>query len=692
MKKIFLLTLTALMAAASSASAQGPKPPPPLPMGPVAFPAFAERTLKSGAQVLVVENHEQPVVSINIYIRGAGQTADTDGKAGVAAAAATLLDAGTTTHTSKQIAETIEGAGANLNTNAGLDWATVSSTMLKNDVDLVLGVIADILVNPTYPADEVETEKKRALTDLQVALSRPATLAQRQFEARVFGTHPYGRLMTTTALRAITRDDIVAFQKTNYKPSNALIVVAGDVNPADITAKLEQHLASWTGTGPVRPTYPTAPALGAREIVLVNKPGAVQAAFRIGHTIVPATHPDWAALTVATHVLGGGSKGWLFDNLREKKGFTYGAYAGASQRLDPGFFQMQGDVRNEVADSALDLFIALAKKLQDQPVPADELDLAKSWITGNFPLTIETPTQIAGQIAQSRLLGQPKDHVQTWRQKIAAVTAADIQRVAKAHLNPDRAIVIVSGDASILKPKLERIAKVTVVDEDGKPVAATAPAAPAPTGIDASSITPITLQYTVLAQGNPVAEMTREITRATDKGVDVVKSKGSMTGMQTMNAELVFVAKTFAPISANMNMQVAGQEMTQILSVSKGKISGMLKSPQETDPKMIDAAFAEGTLLPGMDEFAIWLTDWSKTKELKLNLYNPASGTVVPVTVKLSGESKQKVTAGEFEVYELDMTTAQGAMKGYVRKAAPHILIKQEFVAAPIVIELKSIQ
>jgi hypothetical protein len=162
--------------------------------------------------------------------------------------------------------------------------------------------------------------------------------------------------------------------------------------------------------------------------------------------------------------------------------------------------------------------------------------------------------------------------------------------------------------------------------------------------------------------------------------------------MQTMNADLVFEAKTFAPVSANMSMQMAGQEMNQILSVAGGKVSGMMKTPQEPDPKMIDAAFQPGTLLPGMDEFAIWLTDWSKTKEIKLNLFNPQSGSVIPVTIKLAGESKQKVAAGEFEVYDLDMSTAQGAMKGYVRKAAPHILIKQEFVTAPIVVELKSVK
>lgn len=693
MKTRWIFTLAALMAAATTARAQGPKPPPPLPMGPVSFPAFAERTLKNGAQVLVVENHEQPIVSMAIFIRGAGQTSDTDMKPGVATAAANLLDAGTATRTSKQIAETIEGLGANVSTSAGPDWATVNATMLKADADAVLAVIGDMLVNAGYPADEVETERKRSLTDLQVALSQPARLAQRQFEARVFGAHPYGRLTTTTSLRAITREDIVQFHKTFYKPSNALIVVAGDVNPADITAKLQQHLAGWTGTAPVRPKFASAPTT-TREIVLVNKPGAVQAAFRIGHTYVPASHPDLPALTVASYILGGGSNGWLYANLREKKGFTYGAYAQAAQRLDPGYFLMFGDVRNEVADSAFQMFIELGNKLRAEPVPAADLDLAKSYLTGTFPLSIETPQQIAGQVAQALLLGQAKDHVQTWRQRLAAVTAADVQRVARQFINPDQALVVVSGDASILKPKLEKFGKVTVVDEEGRPVA-DAPAAASPqerTGIDASGLQPMTATYVVSANGMPVAEVTRALTRETLKGKEVVKVKNTMTGMQNVTSDVVFEARTFAPISYSMTMQAGGMEMNSILSVASGKVTGMLKMPQATEPQMIDAAFAQGTLLSGMEEVALMLTDFAATREVTFSVFNPASSSVVPVTVKVTGESKQKVPAGEFDAYELEMKTAQGGMKTYVRKAAPHIVLKQELQAAPVVIELKEIK
>lgn len=707
MRKSIFLALTALAVAGSmtNAAAQAAKkappqvakkqlPPPALPMGPIAFPPFTEKTLNDGAQVLIVENHEQPVVSVNIYIKGAGTTSDTDAKPGVAAMTANLLDAGTKTMTSKQIAETVEGMGANMNTGASADWANVSVTMLKSDLDAVLDVVADILMNPTYPADEVETDRKRTLTDLQVAFSQAPRLAQRQFEIAVFGKHPYGRQLTTTALRSITREDLVAFQQTYYKPSNALIVVAGDVNPAEITPKLEQHLGAWVGKGPARPQFAAAPERTQREIILVNKPGTVQAAYRIGQTIVPATNPDWPALAVAQQILGGSSSAWLFSQLREKKGFTYGAYAGSTQRIDPGYWQMQGDVRNEVADSALDLFLALASDLKTKEVSQQDLDLAKGRLTGSFPLGIETPTQIAGQIAQARMLGQPADQVQTWRQRINAVTAADVQRAAQRYLHPENSLVVISGDASILGPKLARFGTITVVDEQGKPIAASdaAPPKPGPIGIDASSIQPMTLTYVITANGMQIAEMVRTITRETAGSKDIVHSATAATGMMTMSADLKFEAKTFAPLSSSMSQQAGGNEISAMLSVSGGKVSGMMKSPADPDPKMIDAVMPEGTLLAGMDEYAIWLNDFDKNKEMKVNIFSAQTGSVIPVTMKVTGESHQKLAAGEFDVYELEMTTQQGGMKAYVRKAAPHILVKQEFLAQPIVVELKALK
>ena len=667
-------------------------PPPPLPMGPVAFPAFVERTLSNGAQVLVVENHEQPVVSLNIYMRGAGSTSDPEGKTGVAELTAALLRSGTKTKSSLQIAQTFDGMGAQSFANAGPDWASLSVTALKADIDAAWATAADMLVNTTFPADEFETQRKRTLTNLQVQLSQPAQLASRVFTQRVYGQHPYARLSSTASLRGITREDLVSFYNTYYRPGNALIVIAGDVNPNEIVGKFEQHFAAWKGAGPARPKYAAAPAsAGAREIILVNKPGAVQAAFRIGHTIAPAPHADWPALVVAQQILGGGSKGWLFDILREKKGYTYGAYAGSSQRVDPGHFQMQGDVRNEVADSALQLFLDLHAKIKNEPVPASDLELAKAQLTGSFPLTIETPAQIAGQVASSRLLGQSRDHVQTWRQKLAAVTAADVQRVAKAHYHPENAVIVISGDANVLKPKLEKFGKVTIVDEEGRPVAA-ADAAPKVSGVtlDASAIKPMTLVYGVVFQGNPVAENTMVVSRANEAGKDVVKVTSNTSGMITASNELIFEAKSFAPVSWNMEMQMGPQTMSGKLAYANGKITGTAKLPQ--GDKAIDAAAPAGTLLSGMDQFALMLNNFATTKELSLPVFNMQTGTVSNFTAKLVGESKVTVPAGSFDVYELDVSGAEGSTKVFVSKTAPNLIVKQEFAAQPVVMELKSIK
>ena len=599
-KSIYMsVAALALAGALSTAAAQGgkakpvqvaqkAKPPAALPMGPVAFPAFAEKTLTNGAQVLVVENHEQPVVSVAILIRGAGTTADADAKPGVAAMTAALLDAGTKTKTSRQIAETVEGMGATIFTSASGDWASLNANMLKSDVDAVLDVVADLLLNAAYPADEVETERKRTLTDLQVALSQPSRLAQRQFEMSVFGKHPYGRQMTTASVRSITRADLAAFHDVYYQPSNALIVVAGDVNPAETGAALEKHLAAWQGAGPARPQYAAAPVRTARGIVLVNKPGAVQASYRIGQTIVPATNPDWPALVVAQQILGGGSKGWLFDQLREKKGFTYGAYAQSTQRLDPGYWYMWGDVRNAVADSAMDVFLSLAQKLKSEPVPAADLELAKAWLAGSFPLTIETPTQIAGQVASARLLGQARDHVQTWRQRLAAVTAADVQRVAQKYLHPENALIVVSGDAAIIKPKLEKFGTIMVVDEEGRPVAAKAAAEPVQGPvIDASLLQPVTLVYGITSQGMEVAEATRSLAHETVAGKDIIKMTETTSGMVSGSSELRFEAKTFVPISSKSAQQFGGREMNSILTVTDGKVSGMVPMPPTGDSPLL---------------------------------------------------------------------------------------------------------
>lgn len=476
-------------------------PPAPLPEKPVAFPEYHERTLRNGVRIIVVENHEMPVVSLNLAIVS-GAKHDPAGKAGTASMVAAVLNKGTSTRTADQIAESIDFVGGSLVASAGTDWISIGSTVLTEFVDTALVLMSDVVRNPTFPEEELETERTRAISGLQANLGSPGYLAARRFMAEIYGDHPYGVSETPESLRAITRDDLVAFHREHFRPGNALFVVAGDVSPDDVVRRIERHFGDWSGRAPSKASLPAPPERNAREIVFVHKPGTVQAVIRFGHLMPPATHRDWIALDVATQILGGGTTGWFFQTLRQEKGYTYGAYVSASQKIEPGYFQAGAEVRNEVADSALEEFFRLIGRLRDQPVPASDLETARNYMTGSFPLSIETPQQVAGQIASTRLLGLPDDHLARYRDRVAAVTAADVQRVAREHIRPDRAVVVVVGDATQILDKVAKFGPVRLVDADGNPLDRSAlEVRGADIAFDGSAIEPATWVYDLKFQG-----------------------------------------------------------------------------------------------------------------------------------------------------------------------------------------------
>jgi zinc protease len=663
-------------------------PPPPAPMRPVDFPEFHERTLKNGAKVIIVENHEQPVVSLELRI-ASGAKHDPASKAGVASFTASLLDKGTATRTADQIAETIDFVGGSLGASAGDDAISVGASALTEFLDTALVLVSDIVRNPTFPEDELETERRRMLSALQASLGQPQYLAERQFMREIYGEHPYGAMPSPESVRAITRDDLVGFHRTHFKPGNALFVVAGDVRPDDIVRRLEQHFGGWTGAAPAKASLPAPQPRSARELVFVHKPGAVQAVIRVGHLLPPATHPDWIALDVAQQILGGGTTGWFFQVLRQEKGYTYGAYANFAQRLEPGYFQAWAEVRNEVADSALAEFFRLIAQLRDQDVPAADLQTAKDFMTGSFPLRIETPQQVARQIASARQLGLPNDYVATYRDKIAAITAAEVRRAAQAHIQPDRAVVVVVGDATQILDKVEKFGSARLLDADGNPLARSDIEVKASeVALDGSSIEPATRVYDVMFQGNAVASATTTVTREQIEGVDAVRSVTEMGGMGTMRQEVAFEAATFRPLFSRIEQQMGPASVSIDLRVEGGKVVGNIALPG-AEPREVSLDAVQGLLLPGMDEYAIMVADLAPGASFTLPSVDGQSGALSNLTIRVAGESTVAVGAGEFEVYELELTGGATPMKLLVTKAAPHVVVKQEIAGQPVSIELK---
>ncbi len=697
-----LLAACASSAASNEAPAAAPKPTPapaslsggglpaeppaPLPLEPTRFPPFQELTLASGARVIVVENHEQPYVSVNLRIEN-GDAADPASEAGLAQMTADLLDKGTKTRDAREIAQAVDFDGSTLSAASSPDWTSITLGTLTDHLDSGLDLLADVVMNPTFPQDELETERKRTLSTLQVAQSQPAFLAQRRFMREVYGAHPYGVSATPTTVKAIDRDAVLAFHDRYYTPSNALFVVAGDVHADDVVARLNRRFGGWAkGTAPTV-AMPAPPAQSVRRLVFVDKPGSVQAVMRVGHLLPPASSRDWIGLDVMNQVLGGGVSGWLFQQLREEKGYTYGAYSSATENQGPGYFLATAEVRNEVADSALAGLLALLEQMRSEAVPQPDLDAAKAFMTGSFPLRIETPTQVAGQVATTILLGRPADYLQTYRQRVAATTAADVQRSARQYLHPDRSVIVVVGDASKILDSLTPLAdSVELYDISGKPLSRaelSAAAQPTPLDVDASAFAPRTTTYQILFQGNPVGESSTVVTREQRGGRAVVHATTTLKAGPGQTQEVVFDPVGFVPISATATGPASMQ-----LDVANGRITGTITAMGKVDT--VDVAYQPGTLLPGMDPFAVAGADLASDGKVRFQLLSPRTGGTALTTATVAGDTTLSVPAGTFDVYRLDLSGPQPATL-FVRKKAPHLVIRQELAAPPIVLELKSL-
>ncbi|HUF12531.1 MAG TPA: insulinase family protein [Longimicrobiales bacterium] len=656
--------------------------PEPAPVTSVDFPAYTEATLDNGTRVIVVENHEQPVVSFNLRIR-TGTSADPGALVGLANMTAGLIDKGTATRGASEIAEAIDFVGGSLSAGAGNDWTSLSVTVLTEFVDTALTLLSDIVLNPTFPGDELENLRRRTLTALELAKSQPAALAQERFTQLVYGPHPYGKIETEGSIRAIQRTNLLRFHRQHYRPNNALFVVAGDVNPADVVARLNRAFAEWTPADVPAQSSSAAPTHAQRRLEFVHKPGSVQGVVRVGHLMPSATEADWPELDVAMQVLGG-STGWLFEVLREDKGWTYGAYASANERRGPGIFTARAEARNEVADSAIAEMLRLIEQLRDAPVDETDLRMAKEFIAGSFPRSIETSQQVASQIATEILLGRGPEYVESYRDRVASVTAADVQRVARQYLNPAALQMVVVGDALQIFDKVSGFAdRPTIVNVEGGRVTLEqlTPRA-SEMAFDAARLETGTRTYAIMVQGNRFGDMTMTLVREGDAYV----SRGVFAAGPMRVEQNVAFGADFTPISAELTSPAGSLELAN----DGGRVTGTSEQ-QGRETRTIDLTPPQGTLFPGMSDYAVEVADLRATPQFTIPVITE-EGTLGQTQVRVVGDETIDVPAGSFETIHLEQTTTQGTVNAWVRKEAPHILVQQDMPGAPVLIQLSELE
>jgi predicted Zn-dependent peptidase len=485
MKKTILFLLPVMLSAQEPASAPAPAPPvraaePPKGRAPVSkevlrvkFPRPVEVRLENGLTVLILEDHRMPTIAMSLDIRGAGGLYDPAQSTGLAGVTASMMREGTATRTNKEIVETLDrlAAGAGVFTGQTSLDASMNISGLTENFEKWFPLAVDILLHPTFPAEEWAKLKQRQLLGLRQQRTSPGFLSRERFNKAVYGDHPAAVTSATPAtLETITPEAMKKWHDERYVPQNAILGVVGDVTPAEILPKLRAALGGWKKTE-YQAQAPANPAPAAEKRVwIVNRPNAVQTSLVMGNIAIERKNPDYFALLVANQVLGGGSTARLFLNLRQDKGYTYSALSGFGPGIFAGPWEANSDVRTEVTEGAMREFFNEFRRLREEKAPAAELEEKKRAVVARFALSLESPATLLNYAITRKFFGLPEDYWDIYPAKIAAVTADDVQRVARKYLNLDAMQIVAVGDAGKIRTAMEAYGKVTVFDVDGKVV------------------------------------------------------------------------------------------------------------------------------------------------------------------------------------------------------------------------------
>jgi zinc protease len=458
--KAFVVAVCLLGAAAGlTAQTDWPseRPPRPLSTRDVNFPPYQIQTLPNGLRVVAVLHHEQPVVSLRMIV-GAGSALDPQDKLGMAQLAASLLTQGTTTQSATELNEAVDFMGAIMGAGAGSDHTLLNMVVMKDSFQNGLRMLSDLARRPAFAAEEIERQRQQTLSSLTVSFEDPAFVADAVFGRLVYGFHPYGLPQSGTpqTIGGITRDDLVDFHRKYFVPNNSILAVVGDVTAEAAFGGVKAAFEDWERKE-LPPSLVTDPPEPTRRVIIVNKPDAVQTEVRAGHIGVRRNHPDYMALNLATRILGGEGANRLHQVLRTERGLTYGAQADMHVLKEAGDFEASTNTRSEATGQVLRLVVDEFWKLVRERVGERELGDAKAYMAGSFPLTIEIPDAIATRVLNVLFYGLPVDELQTFRERVNAVTAEEIHRVARLTFRPDRLSIVLVGNAAAFTGELKRI-------------------------------------------------------------------------------------------------------------------------------------------------------------------------------------------------------------------------------------------
>lgn len=442
----------------------------PEPLAPLPFNISQpySTTLKNGLRVVIFTDERLPLVSYRLAFLS-GEADDPADMIGATSALASMLTEGTVNYSSRELAEKIERLGASVSASSSEDFTIVGASALSMYSSEILKLMAEVIFRPTFPEDELNLYQRNTLEHLKFQRSQPNFLANEQTARLLYGEHPYSRISPSPAdVEKISREALIKLHSEKFVPDAAILLAVGAVDRDEFIAEIEEEFGTWRGDRRRAIDYPASPARNARTLTIVDRPGSAQSNIVLANPAADRNSPDFFAITVMNQILGAGASSRVFMNLREEKGYTYGAYTRFDSKRLAGDFEATAEVRTEVTGDSLREFFYELGRIRTEPVGEDELRDAKNFLTGVFPIRAETQEGLTNLLLNQQLYGLPDDYLQTYRENIEAITIEDVKRVAEKYIQDDKLAIIIVGDArAVLQQARSYAEAIEIFDTEG---------------------------------------------------------------------------------------------------------------------------------------------------------------------------------------------------------------------------------
>lgn len=444
----------------------------PSPLDPIPFntPPIFRETLANGLKIVLVPDRRFPLVSLRLAFM-TGDANDPKDSIGITSALASLVTEGTTEHSSRELAEKIERLGASLNASSNDDFIIVAASSLSMYFEEILQLMSEVVFVPTFPDNEVDLYKRNTIENLKFNRSQPGFLASEQVGRCIYGQHPYAVIAPRPSdIERIDREALEELRRNRFVPNNAVLFAVGDLQSDDFLMIVERLFGDWESGDRHIHEFPNVPDRKERSLVIVDRPGSAQSNIVLANSAIKRDDPDFFPLLVMNQVLGAGASSRVFMNLREEKGYTYGAYTRLDAKRWAGSFEATAEVRTAVTGASLKEFFYEFDRIRNEDALEEEVNDAKNFLAGVFPIRAETQEGLTNLIVNQELYGLPHDYLETYRDNVRAVSVEDVRRVANKYIRPDDMVLVVVGDASeILGQARDFADSIEIFDKDGVP-------------------------------------------------------------------------------------------------------------------------------------------------------------------------------------------------------------------------------